>query len=262
VSNERNAAVSAGRNGDWGVAWESEVNSATTLKDIYFSRVSATGAVLDHPASRLSWDTPAAEKFNETIPDVAWNGARYLAVWEGRGAYPLIGAAMVAGDGTVTCRQCHAVGSIAESPVGDPAVAAGGGKFMIVYEYNSDQFTNGVDIESLFVENEEDFSFGPTVTSQPGHEQEPAITYNGTFLVTWRDRRKKESGDIYGTRVKALAHAVEDPGGFLVTEYYKTNGYPALAPGAGAGTYVVSWQATPAGSGSGIISYGMKFGQK
>src|SRR5262245_44789648 len=69
-------AVAAGSNGYF-VVWADKRNYATNEYDIYGSRVSATGQVLD-PAGIPICTDPG----RQTSPRVAFNGSEFLVVWE------------------------------------------------------------------------------------------------------------------------------------------------------------------------------------
>ena len=97
----------------------------------------------------------------------------------------------------------------------------------------------------------------PITSISNGNETQPAVAFNGNYLVAWKDTRKGAGGDIYGTRVKKDGTFVDGSGGFLITEFTPADEYPALGRGTTrAGTFTSSWNLNP-GSGTGISGYGI-----
>jgi hypothetical protein len=84
-------------------------------------------------------------------------------------------------------------------------------------------------------------------TTASGDQHEPAVVWTGSqYLVAWRDIRRPDGGDVYGTRVSA-AGAVLDPAGFMISAGAGTESQVALDwTGTEA---LVSWLDTRSGAG-------------
>ncbi|MBV9953333.1 MAG: hypothetical protein JO291_15375 [Acidimicrobiia bacterium] len=260
---EIHPSVAAGADGQWAVAWDSDEDSGNYLNDIYVNRVSAAGVVLDGLGIRLSRDT-TSNKIDDHNPDIAWNGSKYMVVWEAATPYEAsIGMNVFGRAGVVAYDFAGTIEDGTPSyPSLAPSIASDGKKFMVAFEHTT--ASTGVDIGVAEVEPlNGGYNVSTKVLSKSaGNEQDPAIAFNGTYLVVWQDRHRTAGGDLYGARVRP-GPSVIDTTSFLVTQYYATNLRPALTSGTSkANTFGISWEAGSSASSTAIIGYGVTFAAK
>jgi hypothetical protein len=248
-------AVAAGPNGQSLVVWTDARNAERALTgiDIYGGRVTAAGAKLDGTGLRLSRDTQAKQS-SEDEADVAWNGSTYLVAWREVGVErSQIGATQRRANGTaVTGGYLTPTTALAA----EPAVASNGRDFLVVAT-SSGRSTpadiRGIKVTNAFVRSSFMIS---TVADDQGS---PTVAFNDTYLVAWVDGRAGNGDrDIWAARVTSNG-TVLDPHGALFTDFYPTNGSPALSRGSGIGAFTFTWSPTPDGADSGVVSYGVRF---
>src|SRR3954447_231072 len=148
---------------------------------------------------------PAAT--GQADPAVAWNGTVFLVVWtqpvgtEGRSQ---VRVSRVTATGTVLDPAGVPIGAPDEFAA-RPAVAAGAGGFLVVYENaNPDTYSDlraamvsGSSTGSLTIEREWGLSFADN------DQDDPAVAWNGQlFLVTFADLYNESDGlSVAGVRV-------------------------------------------------------------
>jgi hypothetical protein len=148
-----------------------------------------------------------------------------------------------------------ALGSSRNYSAHQPSITAGGGKFLVAYSYEEPPNGSVNIFATQFDENESQ----PTpfrVSGAAADQTDPTVAFNGVFMVVWRDRRNG-SDDLWGARI-STGGAVQDPDGFLVTEFYPENGFAAITKATSATqTFTITWEAIPAGQDSGIVAFGI-----
>lgn len=182
------SVASGGSN--WLVAWEGARSG--TDKDIYGTRVSAAGTVLD-PAGIL---LRVAES-DQVKPAVAYDGTNWLVGW---GEPSGISVARVAGDGGVLDSNAIAVTTNDSLGIGRMAISHAAGNWLVVWGGGSD------DIRAARVSSAGallDASPIALTNFQQNYPGEPAIATDGTnFLVVWL-RTSSPGARLYGSRVSA-----------------------------------------------------------
>ena len=212
--------------------------SGITLYDIYASRVTPSGAVLEPQGIPVS----TAESYQQS-PDIAFDGAEFLVVWEDwRGPDIDIYGARVTPSGLVLDTAGVRISAEADDQ-SCPAIAFDGTRFLVVWQdrrgglsydiYGARVSCTGVVLDSS----------GFVVSRATGDQVVPSIAFDGTnFLVVWEDRRDDHS-DIYGARVTPDG-AVFDEGPIVLQE--GSQRCPALAHGPGNQLFLVyqGWAGT------------------
>jgi hypothetical protein len=254
-ANQYFPAVTGGKDGEFFVVWEDKRNAGSTLSDIYGRRITAAGAVdTDFPHHRLSYDLVGIQT-EDTYPDVVYNAKIdvWSFVYEANG----FGRSMLRyRDFT---REILASGHVfadhdSAHPVSKPKIASDGRNMLMVYVDNK---APGLDLTGYVFGQDVDDRTIPITTVSNGNETQPAIAFNGNYLVAWKDTRKDGGGDIYGTRVKTDGTVVDGGSGFLITEFTPADEYPALGRGTTkGGTFTSSWNLNP-GTGTGISGWGI-----
>ncbi len=198
----------------------------------------------------------------QVSPDVAWNGSVYLVVWselvegqEGR----RIWATRVSASGQVLDPAGILLSGDSTNDNGTPSVAAGNGRFLVVWEEDR----SPTDIVGALVSGTGTVLRQWYVSSAEDEQYEPDVAWNGElFLVVWIDRVDGDPLDIYGTRVRWSGRTldgcgtdtcVDDSHGIDIGSSAEGDqvdpAVAALRTGPAAGTFLVSWtdQGGPAG---------------
>jgi hypothetical protein len=210
------------------VTWSDlrDSGSGNDLSDVYGTRVSGDGVVLDPSGIAISTLTGTQHE-----PSVAYNGADYLVVWqdgpyEGGGG---IGGARVTADGVLLDPVGIHIGA------GEmPAVASDGTLFLAVWDdaaTDSATMTTHSDVLGARVSAAGVVQDGPAfvVSTAANQQLQPAVSFDGTtYLVVWEDYRGGWQGDIYGTRLGADG-TVLDPSGLAISTAAGQQARPALA---------------------------------
>ncbi|WP_236605710.1 hypothetical protein [Sandaracinus amylolyticus] len=240
AANAQEEHPSVASNGtDYLVVWEDSRNGATS--DVYASRVSAAGAVLD--VSGLAVSTAANA---QRSPSVASNGTDYLVVWyDSRSASTDIYASRVSADGIIQ----HPGGLAVSTATGNqlfPSVASNGTDYLVVWEdarggFGWDIYASRVSAAGAILDTS-----GVAVSTARDGQEYPSVTSNGTdYLVVWNDYRNGSTSDVYASRVSA-AGAVLDAGGLAVSTAASSQQYPSVA--SNGTEYLVVWEDTRSGS--------------
>jgi hypothetical protein len=236
LTNDQSAPAVAANGTSFLVVWQDGRNDATSLVDIYGSRVSARGAVLDPNGIAIS----TANNFQLT-PGVAATAGDYLVVWTDQRSQP---------DGDIYGARVGSAGAVAD-PDGIPictataaqssAVAAGlAGHFLVVWE----ETRNGPQIYGSLVSSDGTVTPPDGAPITPGAtnaQTAPAVAAGASdFLVAWQDYLTAEAtaADIYAARVDPRG-ATLDVTGFPVSVQLGDQWSPAVA--AFDGDWLVAW---------------------
>jgi len=210
-------AVAIG-DGNYLVVWRDDRGLPS---DIYGARVTPAGAVLDPQGIAVSTAASSQES-----PAVASDGESFFVIWDDyRGSSHDIYGARVTPAGMVRDPQGIAISTAAGSQA-HPAIAFGGGCFLVVWEDHrgSSRDIYGARVTPAGAVLDKS---GIAISSAADSQVSPAVVFDGAdFLVVWRDCRSGSSGDIYGARVTP-AGVVFDSGPVVRQE--GSQEYPALA---------------------------------
>ena len=232
-----NAAVAYGTTCHM-VVWSDPRNG--TSYDVYGTRVSTGGAVLDPAGIAITTSTP-----NQEDPAIAFDGTNYLVLWkDGRnGSTNDIYGARVAADGTVLDPAGLAV-SLTPEAQADVAVAFGDTAYLAVWADTRNGISNiygarvtpgGAVLDPA----------GIAICADPGGQSLPAVAFDGSdWLVVWQDSRDGEP-DIYGTRVAADGTVLDSLGILIASEPGDQVGAAAASNGGG---FLVVWDDKRSGS--------------
>ncbi len=158
------------------VVWADNRNGADS--DIWGTRVSATGAVLDTPSIKI-----AATAGVQTNPTVAYNGSSFLVAWEDYkvtgGTEADIGAAKVTSAGAVT--QLGRIAATAANETTPKLAGRGASTGLLVWNADGDivgaRFAGGA------------FTTPITIAGTTAQEIMPAVAVrpSGNYLVVWSE---------------------------------------------------------------------------
>jgi hypothetical protein len=209
---------------NWLVVWQDKRGDRAA---VWGTRVNAAGVPLDSANIRIADD--AEER---STPEVAFNGASYLVVWQdGRNhSYDIYGT-RVSPAGAVLDPDGIRI-SRSEETDEYPAVANNGADFLVVWQ-DSRNSGNDKDIYAARVNGGGQVldTANIAVAMAAAKQENPAVAgCSGGFLVTWQDWRNEATtiSDIYAARV-TTAGSVLDPAGIAVSRADSTQEYPALA---------------------------------
>lgn len=155
-------------------------------------------------------------------------------------AYPLVIDPLIGAEFGVN----KPVSNPAHGGQGNPAVAAGTGGFLVVWEDSRNTSSTGVDIYGVRLSTAGKIldPLGLAICTAPRSQFTPAVAASGnTYLVVWRDVRLEATdflGDIFGARVSS-AGVVQDALGFVISAAADAQFTPAIA--AGPSGFFVAW---------------------
>ncbi|WP_224241656.1 Ig-like domain-containing protein [Hyalangium gracile] len=227
------------------VVWADAGTSAA--RDIYGTRVSRTGTVLDTAFVGISTDAS-----DQATPALAFDGTNYLVVWNdwrNNSTADVYGARVTRAGAVLDATGVLLAGGTEAQA--DPAVAFDGTNYLLVWsDYQSFPSSNlyarrvrtaGTPLDSSPI----------TVSSAPGHQQRPSVVYDGaSFLVAWQDERGGAGVDLYAGRVSRTG-AVLDGEGFILSAGTADETSVTLASGGTQGLLAV-YQVTDASLGSNV----------
>jgi hypothetical protein len=203
---------------------------STSESDIYGTRVSRTGAVLDPGGIAI-----ATASGYQSSPAIAFDGTNYLVAWVGANG---ISGTRISPAGTVLDPGGIAIASGYQDA---PAIAFDGTNYLAAWGQNGyDIYGTRISQAGAVLD-----PGGIAIASGAGFRAEPTLAFNGTnYLVAWRGYQGTYY-DVFGARVSP-AGTVLDPGGIAIS----TATYHQQAPSvASDGTnYLVTWQDSRSGS--------------
>jgi len=231
----------------WVVVWSDNRNNTTTSSDIYGRQLATTGTPIDLDDVPISTGT-----FAEIVPDLAANGDSFLVAWQ---------IEPVANRGGVFARRVTPglTGLMVEEPeivvafsfyadAFTPAVASDGTNFLVVVKASFSGDPG--EILAFRFDNMGTLLGGTQVSSAPGIQSDPAVTFQGYYFVAWRDERNGTTApDIYGARVTTKGDLL-DNGGFPVANSATAESAPAVAPHGRNSEWAVDYLLGPDGANS------------
>jgi hypothetical protein len=248
ASSDQLAPAAAGSGGAYLVVWQDGRNLASSGADIYGSRVSRAGAVLD--AGGIPICTANAAQYSAAV---AFNGTHFLVVWSDERNLGVTGVDIY---GT----RVGTAGAVLDSPnlpisqaPGDavsPAVASASGDFLVVWEDGRNSATTGDDIYGArVIAGVVSDPSGLAIAVAADFQAAPTVAASGTnYLVVWQDGRNSGTtgADLYGARVGTTG-AVLDAGGIPINTGPFDQQSPKLASGS-PDVFLVVCQSLESGS--------------
>ncbi|MBI3182652.1 MAG: OmpA family protein [Myxococcales bacterium] len=239
--------------GNFFVAWYDLRNFAITNSDIYGSRVSTAGSVLN-PAGLLISNAANAQ----IEPDVAFDNTNFLVVWEDLrgGATTDIYGARVSGAGALLDAAGVSI-SLAAGDQSSPSVAFDGTNYLVAWEdLRGGTTTNlyGQRVSTGLAAVGAELVLSTAASNQLWPR---AIGGGPDVLVVWGDLRDglSSGSDIYGTRV-STGGTVRDPTGLSISRSANDQFSPAVA--FGSNRFLVVWEDSRTTAGSQTDIYGAR----
>ena len=214
------------------VVWQDLRNGSF---DIYGTRVSKSGAVLDPDGIAISTATA-----QQAHPAVAFDGVHYLVVWhdERSNLSRDIYGCRVNSSGAVLDPKGIPI-STAVGRQEFPSVTYGGGNYMVAWQVDRNGFG---DIYGCRVATSGSVlnASGIPISRAANNQAYPALGFDGTsYIAVWQDFRAGYYFDIYGARV-GVAGAVLDTAGIAISVAGDDQLVPAI--GFDGTNYMVFWQ--------------------
>lgn len=199
--------------------------------DIYGARVAAsTGTVADIAGVAISTATN-----DQTNPAIAFNGTRFLTVWEDlrAGAYDVY-ASRVQTNGTVQDAAGLAV-STAAADQEKPTVASNGSAWLTTWQDERNSGTTGVDIYGARLTDNGTIqdAAGIAICDAATDQLIPDTIYNGGYYLTvWQDLRNGADYDLYANWLTAAGVVLEDSGVEISNQALVNESAPSAASAA------------------------------
>lgn len=223
------------------VVWEDHRRCPQGCSDIYGTRVSSIGIVLDPSGLLISSGVQ-----DGVDPIVGFNGTDYLVAWTDFRNFPLptgvdIYAALV--DTTGVILQTGIAVTTAPLTQLQPAITSNGSDFLVVWQdqqsggSNDDIFGARVDKDGVVLDPD-----GIQITTESALQVTPAVAFDGTnYIVVWEDRRNFAVSlmDIYAARVTPRGVVIDTAGIPISTQLHRQVSPDVVASSSG---YVVSWE--------------------
>jgi len=219
IGNQSRSRVSYG-NGNFLALWEDERTFDSTGYDIYGSRITSSGMVLDPDGKRIT-----SFLYHEQAPDLTWGTDNFLAVWDAGeyGGNWDISGAIIDTSGTNLDSNSFIVSTACESQLFGGS-SWSGSSYLAIWEENHDLYGRRIDYLSNLLD-----SVTIPICLASEDQKHPAITWDGeTFLAVWEDFRNFNF-DIYGTRIDSGGEVLDVSGLPIWVDSTADQRYPAIA---------------------------------
>jgi len=191
--------------------------------EIYGTRIGPDGSILDPDGIAIA----STDGWSTEIPDVAYNGTNYLAVWHaGYGTYAIrvSPAGIVLDPQPIIIRE----GNNNETWTARPKVTSDGNNWLVLYMkgtlevdiYGSRVSSDGIVLDSV----------GFAICTAMEEQRDPVGSFDGqNYMIVWEDVREGfPDVGIFGARVTPSA-TVLDPDGFTISPGDGSKSNPSVA---------------------------------
>ncbi|MBV9952495.1 MAG: hypothetical protein JO291_11130 [Acidimicrobiia bacterium] len=205
--NKQQRPVVAGSPSGWLVTWDDGRSGGL---DIFSTRVSTTGAVLD--PSGVAVTTAAGE---QSSPAVAWNGTNYIVVWSDyrSGTSLDVYASRVSPSSGAVLNPSAIAVATGPASQNSPTVSTLGTTALV--GWRDDSSSSGPDIRARRLASSGSLLDGAArnVVTAAAAQTEPALGVNGTdFVAVWTDNRAGDTTQIWGGRIISSGTTVDGQG--------------------------------------------------
>jgi hypothetical protein len=217
------------------VVWGTGIAFAPGLDwTIHGARVGPDGALLDQFV--IATDPSEAHR----DPVVGFDGEHYLVVWSSNES--IVGTRIDRDGGIVDPAPfVIAAGAGFIVTYTTPALAFDGTNHLVVWQQNWRRAGQDVGAARVSPSGQVLDPSPIRLPPGPGGSSDPAVAFNGSFLVVWQDRRPRATGgvDVYGARVRRNG-TVADATAFPIAAHADDEFGPAVTAGPGDRWGVVS----------------------
>ena len=219
------------------VVWEDYRSGLNYEIDIYGTRVSQTGAILDPVGIPIS-----TVDDNQRSPSVAFDGTNYLVVWEDERGHPNtydIYGARVNQEGVVLDPNRIVISALAGNQL-NPAVVFDGINYLVVWEDSRtgsyyDIYCTRMNQAGVVLDTN-----GIAISTARYDQTLPSVAFDGiNCLIVWQDFRSGWDYDVLGARVNQSG-IVLDLNGIAIS--VPSNDQYAPAVTFDGTNYLVVWQ--------------------
>jgi hypothetical protein len=229
--NQSRSKVSYG-DGNFFVLWEDERNFDSTGYDIYGSRITSSGVVLDPDGKRVT-----SFSYQEEAPNLTWGTENFLAVWDAgeySGNWDISGA-FIDTSGKRSDSNSFVVSTACDAQFFGKS-SWSSSSYLAVWEENHNLYGRRIDYLGNLLG-----SAAIPVCLASEDQKSPSITWGGeTFLAVWEDFRNLNF-DIYGARIDSGGQVLDVSGLPIWVDSTADQRYPVVA--ADGTNYLVIWNA-------------------
>jgi hypothetical protein len=226
---QRESKVSYG-NGYFLVLWEDERSYDSTGYDIYGSRITSTGAVLDPDGKRI-----ASFPHQERACNLTWDGEDFFAVWEEGnfdGEWDISGT-FIDTSGTRLDSNSLVVSIACDAQLFGRS-SWNGFSYLAIWEENHDLYGKRIDQWGNLLD-----SASLPICLASEDQNRPSITWGKeSFLAVWEDFRDLNF-DIYGARIDSAGEVLDVSGLPIWADSTTDQRSPAVA--SDGENYLVIW---------------------
>jgi len=215
------------------VVWSDAGTSSA--RDIYGTRVSRAGAVLDPTFFGISTDSS-----DQASPAIAFDGTNYLVAWSDyrNNSTADVYGARVSKTGSVLDVSGLQLAGGPESQT-DAALAYDGTNYLLVWSDYQTFPSSNLSARRVRPTGTPADTSPITVSAAAGHQQQASVVYTGTeFLIAWQDGRSGTGLDIYAGRLSPGGTAL-DGDGFILSANPANESRVILSSAGGAGVLAV-----------------------
>jgi hypothetical protein len=219
TGNQSKSKVSYG-NGNFLVLWEDERNFDSAGYDIYGSRITSSGVVLDPDGRRIS-----SFSYQEQNPNLTWGTENFLAVWDAGeyGGNGDISGAFIDTSGTSPDSNSFVVSTVCDAQLFGRS-SWSGSSYLAIWEENHNLYGRRIDYLGNLLD-----SLTIPICLASEDQKHPSITWGEeSFLAVWEDFRNFNF-DIYGTRIDSGGEVLDVSGLPIWVDSTADQRYPAVA---------------------------------
>jgi hypothetical protein len=228
--NQGNSKISYGKD-NFLVLWEDERNYDSTGYDIYGSRITPSGVVLDPDGTRI-----ASYSYQEAAPSLTWGKENFLAIWQAGNLgenWDIFGA-LIDTSGTKLNSNSFVVSTACDAQLSGKS-SWSGSSYLAIWEENHDLYGRRLDRWANFLD-----SANIPICLAPEDQNQPSVTWGeGGFLAVWEDFRNFNF-DIYGTRIDSGGQVLDVSGLPIWVDSATDQRCPAIA--SDNENYLVIWK--------------------
>ncbi len=234
-------------NGNYLVLWEDERNFDSTGYDVYGSRITPSGVILDPDGRRIT-----SFLYQEKAPGLAWNGENFFAIWEAgnfSGNWDISGAFLDT-SGSVSGPDSLIVSMACDAQLFGKS-AWNGSSYLAIWEEKHDLYGKRIDYLGNILD-----SVSIPICLASDDQMRPCATWGKeSFLVVWEDFRNG-NWDIYGTRVDSAGEVLDVSNLAIWADSATDQRYPAVA--SDGQNYLVIWEETLDSTGEDYVVQGLR----
>lgn len=213
-------------------------------EDIFRQRFDAAG-LIDTVSSTIS----GYHLGRSLLPDVAFDGTNYLAVWQDRrtGTTGIYAQRVVASSGAHLDGDGFLISGAGIIDRFGPSVAYDGTQYLVAWQDNRAVGTRNSDIfgTRVQIDGTNSHPAGIAINAQPQLQRNPRVAAGGgQFFVVWEDERLGPPQNIRGTRITATGGTPDANGTPIATAANRQSAAAIAHAGAASNNYLLVYNDT------------------